>query len=247
MSFLDLLKRKKDAEVENEQQFSVEDRGFEKLFKYGNITYSKIRHGTVYTREYWDYFLPTAYAYPKPRVLLIGLAGGTVVFQLSALLQERLDLDVVELSRRAVELSQKFIPETKANIMIGEGADYVNTTNKKYDAIMLDAYTSSKIPEQFLTRRFIDDAYRALTGDGVLAINYAMSLMGILKFYEYVAKLKERFRVYKINTAVFEGNVIILCSKRLGKGEFLDRIMERMKETEENVLLLRNYKNMEEL
>lgn len=246
MSLFDLLKRKKNN-LESEQQFSVEDRGYEKVFKYGNITYSKLKHGSVYTREYWDYFLPAAYAYQKPRVLLIGLAGGTVAFQLSALLQERLDLDVVELSRRAVELSQNFVPKMRANVMVGEGAEYVSTTNKKYDAIMLDAYTSSKIPDQFLGRRFIDDAYRALAADGVLAINYAMSLMGILTFYKYVSKLKEKFKVYKINTAVFEGNVIILCSKKLGKVELLDRILGSMQEDEENVPLLKNYKSMEEL
>jgi spermidine synthase len=112
---------------------------------------------------------------------------------------------------------------------------------------MLDAYTSSKIPAQFLTRQFIENAYAALASEGLLAINYAMNLMGLIKFYEYVAKLKERFHVYKINTAMFEGNVILLCSKSLRKEELLSRIGKNMQKNEENAFLFSNYGEMKEL
>ena len=247
MSLLDLLKLKKEGEPADEQQFSVEERGFEKVFKYGNITYSKLRQGSIFTREYWDYFIPAAYAYDTPRVLLIGLAGGTVALQLNTLLKERLSLDVIEISRRAVELSQQFAPDIRAKIIVGNGAEYVGATDKKYDVIMLDAYTSSSIPEQFLRRRFIEDAYRALEEDGLLAINYAMGLMGILKFDEYVSRLRERFHVYKVNTAIFEGNVIILCSKRLVKDELLARITANMQMSKENEHLFSSYGRMSEL
>lgn len=249
MSLFDLFKRKKSSpsENENESEFRVEDRGSEKVLKYGNITYSRLKEGALYTREYWDYFIPAAYVFQNPKVLLIGLGGGTVVFQLTSLLQDSLDLDAIELSKRAVELSQNFIPKTRVNIMLGDGAAYVATTNRRYDAIILDAYTSSKIPAQFLGRQFIASAHSALSSEGILAINYAMTLMGMFAFHEYVAKLKEKFRVYEVKTALTEGNVIILCSKSLGKEGMVARINQNMEKNQENSFLFRNYSRMKEL
>ncbi len=238
---------KKRGLVPRDEGFRIEDRGYERVLKYDGITYSKLRGRGIYTGEYWDYFLPVAYAFATPSILLIGLGGGTIAFQLSRLMSERLRLDVVELSQRAVDLSRRFAPAIKANVMVGDGAEYVAATGKRYDAILLDAYTSSQIPEQFLQKKFVDDAYNALSDDGVLAINYAMGMMGILRFAEYTKKLKERFRVYKVNTAVFEGNVILVCSKRLGKEELLDRIRARMPGSSDNEFLARNYSRMDRL
>ncbi len=247
MAIFDFLRRRNKKQVEDEQQFRIEDRGYERLFKYGNITYSKLKWSGVYTREYWDYFIPVAYTTPTPKVLLIGLGGGTVAFQLTSLLKDKVDCDAIELSKRAVELSQKFIPRTKINVMLGEGSTYIETTNKKYDAIILDAYTSNKIPEQFLTKQFVENAHRALAHEGILAINYAMGLMGIKTYRQYVSKLKEKFHVYKVNTAMFEGNVIIICSKSLLKEDILTKIAENMQRNEDNAFLFENYNAMQEI
>lgn len=248
MHVLDLLgfakKRTQDLE---EGEFRIEDRGFERVLKYGSITYSKLRGNSLYTGEYWDYFIPAAHIFPSPKALLIGLGGGTVAFQLETLMRGRISLDVVELNRRAVELSQEFAPKTNANIMLAEGAEYVATTAKRYDVMLLDAYVSSRIPDQFLHDAFIRSAHSALSEDGVLAINYAMNFMGVLAFRDYVHRLKRLFAVFKVNTAVFEGNVILLCSKRLGKDEMLGRIYGNMRRSQENEPLLRNYKNMDRL
>ncbi len=247
VSLLDLLRLKKGGMELDEGAFRIEDSGHERTFKYGDITYSKVRTGGIYTREYWDYFIPVAYAFDRPKVLLIGLGGGTVAFQLTSLLQKNIDFDAVELSRKAVELSQQFIPKNNANIMFGEGADYVAATNKRYDAIMLDAYASYSIPERFFQRKFIQDAHRALAPDGLLAINYAMNFMGIVKLNSFVSRLKEKFFVYKINTAVFESNVIILCSKKWGKSELMRRIESNLKKTDDNEFLFNNYRRMSQL
>jgi spermidine synthase len=244
MSLLDIFKKKEAEGTEDESAFSVEDRGYERVLKYGSITYSKLKGESVYTGEYWDYFLPAACISRNRSALLIGLGGGTVAFQLSALFVDALSLDVVELSKRVIEMARKFAPKMKANIVAGEGAAYVATTNKRYGAMLLDAYVSSKIPEQFLQRKFIEDAHRVLSEDGVLAVNYAMSMMGALRYRDYVSKLKERFIVFKVSAAMFEGNVIILCSKRLGKDELLDRIEANMPKSRESEPVLRNYYNM---
>ena len=53
--------------------------------------------------------------------------------------------------------------------------------------------------------------------------------------------------MYKINTAMFEGNVILLCSKSLRKEELLSRIGKNMQKNEENAFLFSNYGEMKEL
>lgn len=243
----EFLKRRKVPLVEDESAFSVEDHGYEKVLKYKGITYSKIKGQGIYTGEYWDYFLPLAYLSDRPNILLIGLGGGTVAFQMCALRRGSISMDVVELSKRSVELSKEFAPNTGANVMVAEGSAYVAATEKRYEVILLDAYISSQIPDQFLETGFIDNAYRALSDSGVLAINYAMNLMGVIKFNEYVRKLKQVFHVFKVNTAVFEGNVILVCSKRLDREGLLGSISQNMRRSDDNEFLFRNYSRMEEL
>ena len=230
-----------------EEKFRIEESGSEKVFKYGNVTYSKIKKGGLYTGEYWDYFIPIAYISKAPRLLLIGLGGGTIAFQLGALLQDAVSIDAVEISKRAVELSKDFLQGQRLNVNIGDGAEYLHSTNKKYDAIIVDAYASTRIPDQFLGEQFVEDAHGALEPDGVLAVNYAVGLMGAQKLEEYALKLRRRFHAYSVRTAITEGNVILLASKSLGKAELVERIGGRMPKTPEIEFLFRNYIEMKPL
>jgi spermidine synthase len=239
----DFLRRKKEVALD-ESAFHIEDRGYEKVLKYGSITYSKVKGEGIYTGEYWDYFIPAAYVFPSPRILIIGFGGGTIAFQLSVLLRESATIDAIEMSSRAVELSKGMIPHSSANLIVGDGAEYVRTSNNKYDLAILDAYVSSRIPEQFLRSEFVDNAYKTLSRDGIMTINYAMKFMGTFKFWSYVKILKKRFHVYKINTALFEGNLILICSKSLEKEGMLERIGQRVVENEDNSALLRSYREM---
>ena len=228
--------------------FSVIENENEKVLVYNGITYSKIKKNSVYTREYWDFFLPIAYAFDRPKVLLIGVGGGTVAYQLVTLLKENVTVDAIDLSPKAIEIAKGFALPSSVNTMVGEGSEYVAKTSKKYDAIMVDAYISSSIPGQFTGLGFIGDAYRALSDDGILAVNYAVGMMGIFRMHDFVARLKEQgFRVFSVSTAFFEGNIILICSKVPDPGKLLDRIRQRMQASDDNMFLLRSYESMKEL
>jgi spermidine synthase len=245
VSVFDIFRRRKERYDDSE--FKIEDNGLEKRMKYGNITYSKLRNGTIYTHDYWDYFLPVAHLFEFPRVLMIGLGGGTVALQLRALLREKLDIEAVEISKRAVELSKEFVNDPELKITVGDGAEYVRRPGRKFNVIMLDAYVYTEIPKQFLNMQFIDDAYNALDGDGILAINYAVGMMGALRMNRYVSRLKARFRVFRVGTALFEGNLILVCSKKMGRDEMLSKLDMNMKRTGENEHLFYSYERMKEL
>jgi spermidine synthase len=246
MSIFDLFKRKKD--VIDDSEFSVDDRGTEVKVKYGDVTFSKICKGSIYTHDYWDYFLPTAYLFESPKVLLIGLGGGIMAIQLRALFGKKLDLEAVEISRRAIEISKEFVKDGAMRIILADGAEYVRERKGKYDVIMLDAYIFTSIPKQFLSMSFVNDAYEALAPDGVLAVNYAVGMMGQLRLNRYVSRLKTKFKVFRVGSVILEGNLILVCSKTLGREEILSRICEKMRSDEENnEHIFRSYERMKEL
>ncbi len=228
--------------------FSVIENENEKVLVYNGITYSKIKKNSVYTREYWDFFLPVAYAFDKPKVLLIGVGGGTVAYQLVTLLKENTTIDAIDLSPRALEIAKSFALPASVNAMVGEGSEYVAKTSKRYDIIMVDAYIASSIPAQFTSAGFIGDAYKVLSDDGILAVNYAVGMMGIFRMRDFVARLKEHgFSVFSASTAFFEGNVILVCSKAPDSGKLLERIKQRMPASDDNMFLLRSYESLKEL
>lgn len=246
MGILDFIWPKQLYKIkDNGNTLSIVEYGDERLFKFNGITYSKLSKKSLFTHSYWDCFIPCAYVFAKPRILLIGLGGGTTAYQLETLLGDSASIDIVENSRKTVELANHFVPkQLKSRVIIDDGADYVRSIRGRYDLIILDAYYSNKIPDQFLQTDFLSNAQNALTGSGILAVNFAMTFMGSLAYTSYVSKLKRRFIVYKTTITPLDGNAILVCSKRLFKDEILKRIKERMTLNDENEFLLRNYERL---
>ncbi len=202
-----------------------------RMFKLDGATNSIINKRSVYTGGYWDYFIPLVYARAHPKVLLIGLGIGTTPYQLHALLGKRVSIDIVEIDREVVGLARKYAPRPiEDRIYIQDGSSFVAGTRKRYDVLMLDAYwKGAKIPKEFLTSRFMGDAYEALSAEGVLAINYAMHPGGILGFGAFRKTLEIFPHVYSMSTDSYGGMKMILCSKKLGKEELTKRISKRFR------------------
>ncbi len=229
-------------------KLEVFDTGSELVFKFNGITYSKLSKESVFTHQYWDYFLPAAYLFKNPSVLIIGLGSGTIPYQMQKLLGQGISIDAVENSEKIKEIAEKFLPEKlNAKLIVADGADFVRKSPKShYDIVILDAYFNERIPEQFLTSEFVESAYNALKPSGVLLVNFAMTFMGALNYARYVSKLKTRFKVYRVHTAITEGNIIILCSKLLDDYEINKRIKEAMPSNADTLPLIRNYESMKE-
>ncbi len=216
-----------------------------KLLTYDGVTYSRIVPG-LYTHSYWDYFIPLAYIYEKPRVLLIGLGGGTTPTQLETLLGSDLNLDVVEISRGMVELYKKMAPDSKANIIIADGAKFVSSAEpSSYNLIILDAYNGSKIPEQFLNEDFVNSAYRALLPNGILAINFVLDTKNILLYHSYIMALAKHFSTFTLRYKASSLNEIIVAAKGLSKDQILEGI-RKMPTGSENRFLIEDYKRMDQ-
>ncbi len=220
----DAISGKKIIEVyENGNRISIVEKGDERVLKFNEITYSKIRKKDVLTGGYWDYFLPLPMLYENPKVLVVGLGGGTIPFQFLSF-YGNISIEIVEVSRKMIDISNLFVPGnmlSNAKIVEGDGAAYVREKEMAYDIIILDAYQNDSIPDAFLQNSFIVDAFHALRNRGVFAVNFAQTLSNSMKFFDFVNKLELHFSVYRM-APMFSGNMLLICGKGIDKYEIRD-------------------------
>ena len=211
---------------------------------FNRFIYSRIMGKTLFTHSYWDFFIPAAYIYDDPRILMIGLGGGTVPYQLDRLLGNKVNMDVSEIDKDMVDIARKFYPGLRANISVSDGSEFVMGKKNEYDAIFLDAYKDLDIPEQFMKEEFVFDAHRALKHDGILCINFAQTVVKAGQLHSYAKKLSEFFKVYFINVSIMADNTIIVCSKSLDKERIIRSIRANMPRMKDNDHLFSAYERM---
>lgn len=221
---------------------TITQKGKIRTLKCDQIIFSRIDEGSIYTHEYWDFFIPLAYLYEEPQILMIGLGGGTIAFQFSRLLGNKISLDIVELQEHIASVYPRFLGTSiDYNIMVGDGADYVSNSKGKYDIIILDAYDpEGRIPDRFLQEKFIDAAYNSLKKRGIFAVNCIGSMLGP-DLDSYIQNLSEKFEVYRLDTTYYTANIVLVCAKNVTKDELLKSLQERMRIGRENEFLMKAY------
>lgn len=114
---------------------------------------------------------------PEPAsVLIIGLGGGTLPIAFSELFPEA-TIDVVEIDEAVVRVAKQyfFFEETpNMKVAVADGRVFVKRAilaKKKYDYVILDAFTGDYIPEHLMTLEFLNEVKSILSDDGVLVSN----------------------------------------------------------------------------
>jgi len=104
------------------------------------------------------------------QVLCLGLGVGIVPMNFA---REGARVDVVEINASVIPLAERYfgLEPAKLNITIGDARYYLNRTEKKYDAIILDAFLGDSSPSHLMTREAFASIRKALVSDGVLVIN----------------------------------------------------------------------------
>jgi spermidine synthase len=135
--------------------------------------------------EYTEYFhMPLLWNTNATDVLMIGLGGGSAQRAYAAY-QPEITIDTVELDPVVVEAARRFfnVKETpKHKIHLSDGRVFIRRTEKKYDIIILDAYTKGRygsfIPYHLATGEFFKLANACLKENGVLAYNVIGTIAG---------------------------------------------------------------------
>ncbi len=114
---------------------------------------------------------------PEPESILVaGLGGGSIPMTFGDLFPDAL-IDVVEIDPAVVSVAREFfLFEESANmhVHVNDARVFIKRAvleGRKYDYIMLDAFTGDYIPEHLLTREFLDEVKQILNPDGVLVAN----------------------------------------------------------------------------
>ena len=218
------------------------EKGF---LSFNGAVFSKVNKESVYTGGFWDYFIPLAFAFDRPRVLVLGLGGGTMPYQIGALTRGRAAIDSVEISRKMAGIARKFVPRLFGRVIIGDGFDYVARTGKEYDLVVLDVYDGrAEIPRKFLSQEFVDNARRILSEDGILAVNYAKGPVNLLMLGIFKYRLRKRFGVYSVKTSMLGDMTVLVCLKGLGKEGLLKSIRKRFAVNDENRAVMKRYAKM---
>jgi len=229
--------------MNDDAEIKVEEQGSKKVLKYNGITYSLSDSDSIYTHMYWDFFIPLPLLFDKPRILLIGLGGGTIAYQLVTLYDGNITLEISEINKVMVERAKEFtgIDATRFTLYLGDGAEVVKRKKNAYEIIILDAYINDRIPKQFLEEGFISNAYTALSDKGILAINYANRLSLFFEYIEYKQRLMKYFDLYTLKKGVGSKNSILLASKALTGAEIFAIIKSKMHQSFENQFLIDAY------
>ena len=127
-------------------------------------------------------FMFTSYLFqPKPqRVLIVGLGGGAMVHFLRHY-DPDLTVDVVEIDPAVVSVAGKYFEVHsggKIDIITADGRKYLETTDKRYDVIYLDAFLkpaaetdSTGMPLAMKTVKFYKGLQEKLAPEGLVVFN----------------------------------------------------------------------------
>ena len=128
--------------------------------------------------EYTEYFhMPRLWNRDLKHVLMIGLGGGSTQRAYQHYCTNT-HIDTVEIDPAVTNVARKYfgIGETPTHkIHVADGRVFLNRSRQKYDAILMDAYTTtrygSSLPPHLVTKEFFELARKNLTTNGVLAYN----------------------------------------------------------------------------
>jgi spermidine synthase len=106
--------------------------------------------------------------HPKS-VLMIGCAGGSLATMLTRI---GVTVTAVDVNPQAFAIARRYfgLPET-VECRVADGLDYLISTRKSFDAIVLDAFRGGRIDEDLVSPVFFARAARRLRAKGAVFVN----------------------------------------------------------------------------
>ena len=166
-----------------------------------------------YTRDMMmALLLRPAKGWPKT-MLLIGLGAASLTKFLYRNLPRSI-LTVVEIDAAVVRTATQFfklpVDPRRIALEIGDGHDFVATTDREFDLILVDGFDAKSRSGKLNTLEFYRNCRARLTGQGVLAANFLNARRGLAQSLE---RMSEGFggRAFALPHCA-SGNVIALAA-----------------------------------
>jgi spermidine synthase len=154
-----------------------------RYLRFDNSFQSAMNLGAPFTSpfEYPDYFtLALTYRPEARRALFIGLGGGSGPKRFWRDFPQ-LEVDAGELDREVVNLAYRYfgLPrDDRLQVEVEDGRRHLQTTDDRWDVILLDAYYSDSVPFHMTTREFLQLARSRLNPGGIVVANVIGSIEG---------------------------------------------------------------------
>lgn len=159
--------------------------------------------------KYYDLF--NYYQENTKNVLMIGGAAYTYPSYFLEKYKDK-EIDVVEIDPKMTELAEKYfdlnIQNEKLKIYHEDGRRYINTTQNKYDCILIDAFKGLNVPFQLTTVEALNSAKNSLNENGIVITNLISALDGknanfIKHEYATYKKVFGNVKVFKVQNGMF--------------------------------------------
>lgn len=140
------------------------------------------------------------FAHPRPQnVLIIGGGDGG---SLREALKHGIHVDLVEIDEKVIKASKKYLffpEEGDFNIIIMDGLEYLKSTAKKYDVIIVDGSDPTGPAETLFRDEFIVLLKNALSNNGIVTLQSGSPIMSerYCYFFKLYAALSRHFRIVK--------------------------------------------------
>ncbi len=143
----------------------------------GVAIHSVWRRDTVLTGGYWDLFdvLPPLLGRPARTMLVIGDAGGTIP-RAYGRLYPGVAIDGVEIDPTVTEAGRRYLglgDNPRLRTITADGRPYLETTSRRYDIVVVDAYRQPYVPFYLTTKEFFRLVREHLRPGGIVALNVA--------------------------------------------------------------------------
>jgi spermidine synthase len=154
------------------------DGTMELVLNEGHAIHSVYNPSQILTGWYWDYFLAAPYfnagaaAGRVRRVAVVGLAGGTIARQYTAVYGP-VPIDGAEIDPAIVAAGQRYFAMTEPNlhVHVADGRAFLRASHEQYDVVAIDAFQQPYIPFQLTTKEFFEEIRAHLSPTGVVCLN----------------------------------------------------------------------------
>ncbi len=149
-------------------------------------------------------------------VLCIGLGVGITPMEFA---RAGAHVDVVEINPAVIPVARRWfdLETNKLNITVGDGRQFLNRCEKKYDAVALDAFLGESSPSHLMTREAFTAMHRVLRPGGTLVINSFGNFRPGQDFFttSLYKTLTNVFTSVRIHTPDVDRNVFFVASDRV--------------------------------
>jgi predicted membrane-bound spermidine synthase len=107
-------------------------------------------------------------------ILLLGVAGGSVIKTLRNEYQNIGKITGVELDEKTITLANQYFGLSKIKnleIIINDASEYVKLTSEKYDLIIIDIFQDKIMPDFLFSDSFITNTQQILNDKGIVLFN----------------------------------------------------------------------------